>query len=103
MERAEVEFIWAELSKGFLKPQVAWITSRECSDAGVALQGWYHRLSAPGYLDCTDWTGPFQFRADAEEDCVAVYGDDIEYPPVVPAQPADAATDCVQSAIPGAE
>lgn len=21
--------------------------------------GWYGRLSAPGYLDCTEWQGPF--------------------------------------------
>lgn len=27
--------------------------------------GWYSRLSAPGYLDCTDWQGPYvnAFRA----------------------------------------
>jgi hypothetical protein len=22
--------------------------------------GWYSRLSAAGYLDCTDWSGPFE-------------------------------------------
>ena len=22
--------------------------------------GWYARLSAPGYLDCTDWMGPYK-------------------------------------------
>ena len=27
--------------------------------------GWYSRLSASGYLDCTDWQGPYKnaFRA----------------------------------------
>ena len=24
------------------------------------LSGWYSRLSASGYLDCTDWSGPFK-------------------------------------------
>ncbi len=27
--------------------------------------GLYSRLSAPGYLDCTGWIGPFDSRADA--------------------------------------
>jgi hypothetical protein len=28
-------------------------------------QGWYARLSAPGYLDCTDWSGPYESERDA--------------------------------------
>jgi len=28
-------------------------------------EGWYARLSAPGYLDCTDWTGPHASESDA--------------------------------------
>lgn len=27
--------------------------------------GWYGRLSAPGYLDCTDWMGPFKTAEEA--------------------------------------
>ena len=27
--------------------------------------GWYSRLSASGYLDCTDWTGPFESGEEA--------------------------------------
>ena len=27
--------------------------------------GWYTRLSAPGYLDCTDWEGPFDSENEA--------------------------------------
>lgn len=27
--------------------------------------GWYGRLSAPGYLDCTDWIGPFDTADEA--------------------------------------
>jgi len=27
--------------------------------------GWYSRLSAPGYLDCTDWSGPFTTEKEA--------------------------------------
>lgn len=27
--------------------------------------GWYGRLSAPGYLDCTDWQGPYETEDEA--------------------------------------
>ena len=29
--------------------------------------GWFARLSAPGYLDCTGWTGPFPSEVKARE------------------------------------
>ena len=28
-------------------------------------EGWYARLSAPGFLDATDWTGPYATESDA--------------------------------------
>lgn len=28
-------------------------------------EGWYGRLSAPGYLDCTDWDGPYPTAEEA--------------------------------------
>jgi hypothetical protein len=34
----------------------------ECDDHGA---GWYGRLSAPGYMDCTDWGGPHASKAVA--------------------------------------
>lgn len=38
--------------------------------------GWYARLSAPGYLDCTGWDGP---HATADEAlAIAIAGDDNE-------------------------
>ena len=41
--------------------------------------GWYGRLSAPGYLDCTDWSGPYQSEEEAEEALNDMYdGDPIE-------------------------
>lgn len=30
-------------------------------------RGFYARLSAPGYLDCTIWEGPFESLAQARE------------------------------------
>lgn len=29
------------------------------------VEGWFCRLSAPGYMDCTDWSGPFRTQVDA--------------------------------------
>lgn len=38
----------------------------------------FHRLSAPGYLDCTDWSGPFDARVEAVEDLLRTYADDVD-------------------------
>lgn len=40
--------------------------------------GWYGRLSAPGYLDCTDWSGPHDDEDSALLDLYAMYGDDFD-------------------------
>jgi len=34
------------------------------------------RLSAPGYLDCTDWHGPYDTAEDALQDVKDAYGFD---------------------------
>ena len=36
---------------------------------------WLARLSAPGYMDCTDWAA-FGTRKEAEEYLIEYYGDD---------------------------
>ena len=38
--------------------------------------GWHARLSAPGYLDCTDWIGPYATEDEALEALYELYGDD---------------------------
>ena len=30
--------------------------------------GWFYRLSAPGYMDCTEWCGPFETEDGARSD-----------------------------------
>jgi len=45
--------------------------------------GWYTRLSASGYMDCTDWEGPFETEEEArghweDEGIDPDTGDDIE-------------------------
>jgi hypothetical protein len=37
---------------------------------GVKIRkGWGYRLSAAGYMDCTEWCGPFATREAAVKDC----------------------------------
>lgn len=38
--------------------------------------GWYARLSAPGYMDATEWSGPFGTEDEALEALYEMYGDD---------------------------
>lgn len=57
----------------FMKPTADYFTRAEaieyaCPSAQDTEQytaGWYGRLSASGYLDCTDWSGPFASYEEA--------------------------------------
>ena len=61
----------------FMEPQTDYFTKDEareyapCSDFEQDIDseeyeaGWYSRLSASGYLDCTEWSGPFQTEKEA--------------------------------------
>ena len=40
--------------------------------------GHFARLSAPGFLDCTEWSGPYDSAADAESALSEMYGSDDE-------------------------
>jgi hypothetical protein len=40
--------------------------------------GFYARLTAPGYLDCTDWCGPFPSVFRALRDLCSTYEVDLE-------------------------
>lgn len=44
------------------------------------VEGWWHRFSAPGYMDRTDWDGPFdtQAAAQASIDAIAADEDEVE-------------------------
>ena len=39
-------------------------------------RGWFGRLSAPGYLDSTDWSGPFDSEEEAYTFLNEIYGDE---------------------------
>ena len=38
--------------------------------------GYFCRLSAPGYLDATEWSGPFDTEAEAEAHLLEMYGEE---------------------------
>jgi len=40
------------------------------------VRGWFARLSAPGYLDCTEWCGPFSSEKEASSYLKRMYEDD---------------------------
>lgn len=41
-------------------------------------KAWFARLSADGYLDCTDWIGPFETETEAIKELFDQHGDDCE-------------------------
>lgn len=41
-------------------------------------EGYCGRYSAPGYMDCTEWCGPFDSREDAIREAREMYGEDDE-------------------------
>ena len=58
-------------------PQVEYFHEGDL-DISMDEPGWYHRLTAPGYLDCTDWTGPFKNAYRAVRDCLRIHDIDLD-------------------------
>jgi hypothetical protein len=88
--QAEIDYILSELAKEFMRPFVdrfdrdpACLDGEPCESEERA-PGWYHRLSAPGYLDRTDWIGPFETEAEARADCAAYWSYLVDLPPMLP-------------------
>lgn len=50
---------------------------REITETQENLSGWYGRLSAPGYLDCTDWDGPYDSAEEALRATMELFECDI--------------------------
>lgn len=88
------------LSKGFMTPEVAYFNAAQTTDGprGITVYpdggapdegatdaegdevwerseapGFYARLSASGYMDCTNWSGPFASVEEAEANLVETY------------------------------
>ena len=75
------EKIWDALNCQFMAPEIQFLSTCEAieyTEDDTASRGWYWRLSASGYLDCTDWSGPFSTEFSAVLDCIDTCGDDVE-------------------------
>ena len=74
---------WDELRHGFMTPQIERLQVHPDSDYLEEMgedpnqPGFYCRLSASGYLDCTDWSGPFQSEEEAVADLLQTYADEV--------------------------
>ena len=69
---SEVSAAIESLSDGFFVPEVDYFES-DPEENGEGGPGYYSRLSAPGYLDCTDWSGPFENVHGAWADLLNAY------------------------------
>lgn len=53
--------VWGTLERFAVEEQIV-------GDSAELVEGkWWVRLSAPGYMDCTDWDGPFDSKAEARK------------------------------------
>ena len=56
---------------GFMVPVTEYFFEQDVIEYGINAEedepeaGWYGRLSAPGYLDATDWHGPYKTSDEA--------------------------------------
>lgn len=69
----------AAFADSFMKPQcfIGGDIQMEIMEAGLDLddEGYYCRLSASGYLDCTDWSGPFETLEESAQYLIDTYAD----------------------------
>ena len=70
----EVQESIGTLNYGFMKPCVESFYLSD-DEAGIPEPGIYWRLSAPGYMDCTEWSGPFETEEEAVADMLHLYAD----------------------------
>ncbi len=72
---------WADWQHNqFMVPCVSYLTEQEAieyTDDEEAEPGYYARLSAPGYMDCTDWQGPYADEEAALTGLYETFGDDM--------------------------
>lgn len=67
-----------EQESAFMRPECDLLTDAEATGEDgaddTALHYW-SRLSAPGYLDCTDWIGPYDTAEQALEALYDMFGE----------------------------
>ena len=77
----DVESSLANLNEEFMLPDVQPFSQDEALelmaevDPTEDLAGYYFRLSAPGYMDCTEWSGPYQTEEEAVANMLSIHAD----------------------------
>jgi hypothetical protein len=70
----------AAFKNSFMKPYIMKGKDDQLTimEAGLDLEddGYYVRLSAAGYLDCTDWSGPYATVEEGAQALLDLYGDE---------------------------
>lgn len=58
---------------------VAWHGDGEPEHLDIEIKyGWCARLSAPGYMDCSEWSGPYRSEGEALAALESMYPEDEE-------------------------
>ena len=70
----EVQASIETLNDGFMEPCVESFYLSD-DEAGITEPGIYWRMSAPGYMDCTEWSGPFETEEEAVADMLQMCAD----------------------------
>ena len=72
-----------ELESGFMTPKIYKVSNSTEAEELIGLEsgldlsaGFYCRLSANGFMDCTDWHGAFETLAEAQDCLVDLYAMD---------------------------
>lgn len=75
---AEVQSTLERSKHAFMAPEIIYLSDANQGAIGDEFgnTGWYWRLSASGYMDATDWEGPFDTEAHALASMLLLYGDD---------------------------
>jgi hypothetical protein len=71
------------LESEFMSPELAFVTRKNVGQCFLweneaqprRYAGWWVRLAASGYLDCTDWDGPFTCETAGKRYIIELYGD----------------------------
>jgi hypothetical protein len=61
--------VWGTLENFIVQERIA-------RDAEIVVGKFWGRYSAPGYMDATEWHGPFETLAECEAELQEYYGDD---------------------------
>ncbi len=79
---ADVRAWWDSQSSEFMQPVAEYFQAGEIEfeadgneENEPCKAGWYARLSAPGYMDCTEWQGPYATESEAARGLFETFAD----------------------------